>query len=178
MAELTTLARPYAKAAFRFALDKGQLPQWAEMLSLATQVVGNTEMGAYLGRPQITAVQQADAVIRVCGDRLTAEGQNFIRQLAENKRLLLLPYITELYDLFRAEQEKAVDVEVLSAFELSADQSDKLAKALSKRLERDVTVAAKTDTSLIGGVVIRAGDLVIDASVRGKVAKLRDSLNS
>lgn len=178
MAELTTLARPYAKAAFRFALDKGQLAAWAEQLTLAAAVVSDDAMRDFLGRPQLTAAEQAEAVIRVCGDKLNGEGQNFIRQLAENKRLPLLPYINALFEQLKAEQEKAVDVEVVSAFDLSADQSGKLGQALSQRLGRAVNVSAKTDAALIGGVIVRAGDLVIDASVRGKLAKLRDSLNS
>ncbi len=135
-------------------------------------------MRQLLKEPQLTAAAKADALIDVCGDKLNAPAQNFVRTVAENKRLDLLPTIFVMFEQLKAEQEKLVEVEVTSAFALDQQQQDKLAKALSARLSREVRLHASEDASLIGGVVIRAGDLVIDGSVRGKIAKLAEALKS
>ena len=112
------------------------------------------------------------------GDDLNSKGQNFIRLLAENKRLVLLPEIAALYEILKANQEKSVDVEITTAFEISSDIAEKLANSLRSRLEREINLATKVDQSLLGGAVIRAGDTVIDSSVRGKLTKLAESINS
>jgi F-type H+-transporting ATPase subunit delta len=114
----------------------------------------------------------------VCGDKFDAQARNFISVVAENGRLDLLPEIAAQFELYKAEQEKSVDVEVTSAFALSTEQQDKLAKVLNARLSREVRLHVTEDATLIGGVVIRAGDLVIDGSVRGKIAKLAEALKS
>lgn len=178
MAELTTLARPYAKAAFEFAQNQNKLTEWSAMLGLASAVSVDETVQQVLRVPRMTGDEKANTFVEVCGDKLDAKVQNFIHLLAENDRLLLLPEITELFELFKAEQEKSVDVEVTSAFALNNEQKDKLAKVLSARLSREVRLHATEDASLIGGVVIRAGDLVIDGSVRGKIAKLAEALKS
>ena len=178
MAELTTLARPYAKAAFEFAQSQKQLTEWSAMLGLASSVSVDETIQQVIRVPRMTGAEKANTFVEVCGDKLDAKVQNFIHLLAENDRLLLLPEITELFELLKAEQEKSVDVEVTSAFALNNEQKDKLAKVLSARLSREVRLHATEDSSLIGGVVIRAGDLVIDGSVRGKIAKLAEALKS
>lgn len=114
----------------------------------------------------------------VCGEELDQAARNFVSVLAENKRLELLPEIAVLFEQYKAEQEQSVDVEVTSAFALNADQQDQLAKALSARLRREVRMQTREDASLIGGIVVRAGDLVIDGSVRGKLAQLAEALKS
>ena len=178
MAELTTLARPYAKAAFEHAQAHQQLASWSAMLGLAAAVSQDVRMQSVLKAPRLTSTEKAATFIEVCGDKFDAQVQNFIHIVAENERLALLPEIAELFELYKAEQEKSVDVDVTSAFALSAEQQDKLAKVLSARLSREVRLHAAEDASLIGGVVIRAGDLVIDGSVRGKIAKLAEALKS
>ena len=178
MAELTTLARPYAKAAFEFAQNQKKLTEWSAMLGLASAVSVDATVQQVLRAPRMTGEMKADTFVEVCGDKLDAKVQNFIHVLAENDRLLLLPEIAGLFELFKAEQEKSVDVEVTSAFALNNEQKDKLAKVLSARLSREVRLHATEDSTLIGGVVIRAGDLVIDGSVRGKIAKLAEALKS
>ncbi|MBF7728887.1 F0F1 ATP synthase subunit delta [Pseudomonas sp. N040] len=178
MAELTTLARPYAKAAFEYAQSQNQLTAWSAMLGLAVAVAGDATLQQILKAPRLTGEEKANTFVDVCGDKLDAKVQNFIHVLAENDRLLLLPEIAELFELFKAEQEKSVDVEVTSAFALNNEQKDKLAKVLSARLSREVRLHATEDSTLIGGVIIRAGDLVIDGSVRGKIAKLAEALKS
>jgi F-type H+-transporting ATPase subunit delta len=112
------------------------------------------------------------------GESREAKGQNLIRLRAENKRLVLLPEISGLFDTLKANQEKSVDVEITTAFEVSSEISDKLAKALQDRLQREIRLATSVDATLIGGAVIRAGDTVIDSSVRGKLKKLAEAMNS
>jgi F-type H+-transporting ATPase subunit delta len=178
MAELSTLARPYAKAAFEYARDAKALPQWADQLSTAAAVTLDSTVAAVLNDPSLTAEQQAQALNDVCGDALSGEARNFIAILASNKRLALLPQIHSLFVMYKANQEKSVDVEVVSAFELADPARDKLADVLGKKLEREVNVRTSTDKDLLGGVLIRAGDLVIDGSVRGRLNKLAEAMNS
>jgi len=178
MAELTTLARPYAKAAFQVALDDKALDEWSKMLGLAASVTRHERLKMLLGSPALTSEQVAQAMIDVCGDELSEKGRNFIRLLAENKRITLLGEIRAIYESLKAQQEKSLDVEVITAFAISDEISDKLATALKNRLQREVRLATRTDQSLIAGAVIRAGDMVIDNSVRGKLAKLAESINS
>ncbi|BCD85586.1 ATP synthase subunit delta [Pseudomonas solani] len=178
MAELTTLARPYAKAAFEYAQAHQQLAAWSAMLGLAAAVSQDTTMQQVLKAPRLTSEEKANTFVEVVGEKFDASVSNFIHVLSENSRLVLLPEIAELFELYKAEQEKSIDVEVTSAFALNTEQQDKLAKVLSARLSREVRLHAAEDASLIGGVVIRAGDLVIDGSVRGKLAKLAEALKS
>ncbi|GAC1033922.1 F0F1 ATP synthase subunit delta [Pseudomonas sp. No.21] len=178
MAELTTLARPYAKAAFEYAQAHQQLAAWSAMLGLAAAVSQDTTMQQVLKAPRLTSEEKANTFVEVVGDKFDVPASNFVHILSENSRLVLLPEIANLFELYKAEQEKSIDVEVTSAFALNTEQQDKLAKVLSARLSREVRLHAAEDASLIGGVVIRAGDLVIDGSVRGKLAKLAEALKS
>lgn len=178
MAELSTLARPYAKAAFEYAREHNALAQWSEQLLTTSAVAADDGMAAVLNNPSLTDEQQAQTMIEVCGDVLGAEVKNFVSILASNKRLALLPEISSQFELFNANQEKSVDVEVISAFDLTEATTVKLADVLGKKLEREVKVSTSTDKDLLGGVLIRAGDLVIDGSVRGRLNKLAEALNS
>ncbi len=178
MAELSTLARPYAKAAFQAAVEAGDLQAWSNMLSVASQVTNNEDMDAILSHPRLTGEQQAQALIEICGDNLNAAGQNLVNVLAENKRLPLLPQIFEQFEHLKAEQEKSVDVEIISAFEVADDTKQKLTQALEAKLAKEVRVTTSVDQTLVGGAIIRAGDLVVDGSVRGKLAKLAEAMNS
>ncbi len=178
MAELTTLARPYAKAAFEFAKGANALGNWAEMLSVAAAVSQSDTVAKVLASPTLTAAQKGETFVDVCGDAINDKGQNFIRNLAANKRLGLLPQISDLYEQFKAQLEQSVEVDVTSAFELSETTLDKLAQALKTNLGREVKVQGSVDSSLIGGVVIRAGDTVIDESIKGRLAKLAEAMNA
>ena len=178
MAELTTLARPYAKAAFAVATSAGALHAWSSMLTQIASVVRNERVAEFLASPSFTGEQQANIVIALCGDEINTELQNFVTVLSENKRLLLLPEIVVLFDILKADQEKTVDVEISTAFELADETEKKLAQAIKAKLNRDVRIYSQIDKNLIGGTVIRAGDLVIDASVRGKLNKLAEAMGS
>jgi F-type H+-transporting ATPase subunit delta len=178
MAELSTLARPYARAAFEFAVNVNDLAAWSASLSTAAKVSQAENMQKVLSSPSLTSEQQAKQFVDVCGDELSANAQNFIKVLAENKRLPLLPEITSLFDEFKANREKSVDVEVATVFELDEALQQKLAATLSKKLEREVNLQTTIDKDLIGGVVIRAADIVIDGSISGRLAKLSEAMNS
>lgn len=178
MAELTTLARPYAKAAFESADQAGQLQQWSDMLALAAAVAQQDGMVKVLLSPALTSAQKAQAFIDVCGDALNEGVANLLKALADNKRLTLLPHIQQLFEQHKAQREQSVDVEVTTAFELSGELQDKLAKALSAKLDRVVTLTTSVDKAILGGALIRAGDTVIDGSVRGRLAKLAEAMNS
>lgn len=178
MAELTTLARPYAKAAFEAAVEAGSLSEWSANLGLVSAVVNGMAVKAALSSPSLTGEQQATLVIDLCGDEIVGQVKNFIAILAENKRIPLMTEIVSLFEILKANQEMKVDVNVISAFPLSDANEKRLAAALKTKLQREVVLHSETDKSLIGGTVIRAGDLVIDGSVRGKLAKLAESMKT
>jgi len=178
MAELKTVARPYARAAFEVAREQGQVTEWADMLSILAAVTVDPKLKVALGNPAFSAEEKANALADVCAEVTTEQGKVFLLTLAEKKRLTLIPAISVLFQQFKLNFEKAVDVEFTSAFELSAEQAQTLAASLAKRLDRTINLTNETDASLLGGVVIRTGDLIIDGSVRGKLAKLSEAINS
>jgi F-type H+-transporting ATPase subunit delta len=178
VAERATIARPYAKAAFQAARAANALPAWSAGLELVADIVADAKAAAFVKNPEFTSTQVADLVIGVAGSSLDPEMQNFVRVLAANHRLPLTPEIAEHYEALRAEIENTVDVEVISAVKLDAAQTEKLAKALNARLKRQVKMSNTVDPTLIGGAVIRAGDLVIDGSLKGRLEKLGTELTS
>ena len=177
MAELNTVARPYTKAVFEFARDAGTVENWSAALQEAAQVAGDSVMQSILGNPALTSEQKADAVITVLAD-LDESGQNFIRLLAENHRLALIPEISVQFEQLKANQESNVEIDVTTAYALNEQQQQKLTQALSAKLGREVSLTSTIDKSILGGVVIRTQDLVIDGSVRARIAKLAEVLNS
>ncbi|TBW56438.1 F0F1 ATP synthase subunit delta [Marinobacter halodurans] len=178
MAELITLARPYANAAFAIAQDTGTLDEWSEMLAFASAVASDPQVKLLVAHPTLPDEQKASAFADFCEGKLSEQGRNFIALLAENKRLPLLPEINALFEGLRAKLESSVNVEMASPFDVSNDEEAKLVEALSRKLGRKVNLSTTTDKSLIGGVVIRAGDVVIDASVRGRLEKLAEAIGS
>lgn len=178
MAELSTLARPYAKAAFEYALAHNDLGGWSKQLSMAAAVAESATLKKMLSSPALTAEQRSKILLDVCGDALGDKARNFIRVLAENKRLELLAYIQLQFEELKANQEKTIDVDIVSAFALDSELTQKLAQALRGKLQRDVTVNASVDSSLLGGVLVRAGDVVIDGSVRGRLTKLAQAMSA
>ena len=178
MAEPITLARPYAKAVFQVAAQSNDLAGWSQMLRQVAAVCKDERVAILLSSPVITAEEQAQRLISLFGDELSAPAQNVIKVLAYHGRLSLIAEIVELFEALRAQQEKSVDAMVTTAFEVSSATVDALAAALTKNLNREVKLVANVDPSLIGGAIIRAGDTVIDSSVRGKLKKLAESINS
>lgn len=177
MSDMTTIARPYAKAAFDFAVEKGQLDQWGQMLSFAAEVANNEQIHELL-TSSTSADKLAEIFVAVCGEQVDAFGQNLIKVMAENGRLEALPDVCAEFLLLKQEHEKEISVEVTSATELSEQQKADISSKLETRLERKVQLNCSVDEALLGGVIIRAGDLVIDNSARGRLSRLSDALQS
>lgn len=178
MSQFTTLARPYAKAAFKTAEETASLQAWSKGLGLLSALLQQDKVASFLANPSHSAEQLARALLELCGSELDGKLQNLVRLLAANKRLVLLPEISSLFEALKAERERTVEVDVVSAFPLDAEAEAKLASSLKTRLNRDVKLSSRVDKSLIGGMVVRAGDLVIDSSVRGKLKKLTETMNA
>jgi F-type H+-transporting ATPase subunit delta len=177
MAETITVARPYAQAAFQFASKHQVLKGWSDMLSLLAAIVRDDGMHGLISSPRVTESQLADLVIQVAGNLIDEKCANFVRVLVDNHRLSLLPEIAALFEIQRRDAEGRVQAELISAFPASDAQQAQVVESLRKRLGRDIELTCKVDTSLLGGAIIRAGDLVIDGSVRGKLQRLGTALN-
>jgi F-type H+-transporting ATPase subunit delta len=172
MAELSTIARPYAEAVFSLASEESKLGDWSDMLALAATVAADADMQTLIGNTNINKAQLTGLFLDICGDKLTEQGKNLIKVLVENRRLVVLPEIASQFEALKAEAEKTVDAEVISAFEVSQTQQQQIADQLKQRLGREVSLTCRVDESLLGGVVIKAGDLVIDGSAVGQIHKL------
>lgn len=178
MSELITAARPYARAAFDVATASNEKEKWTEMLNFMAMVAHDSTMRAVLDSPKLSQQQTADVFISVCNEHVNEGGKNFINLLAENDRITLLPEIAALFQHYRAESEGTVEAEVISASEINDSQMNNIAASLKRRLGKDVRLTSRIDESLIGGAIIRAGDLVIDGSVRGRLDKLSTALTN
>ena len=174
--DITTIARPYAEAVFAHARESGQIDAWSDALSVLSSIAGAPEMAEQIGNPNVPRKRLSDAILAIAGGDLSDEAKNLTRLLAENNRLSTLPEIAELFEGLKIENQGLREVHVLSAFDLNEAQLKGLATALKKRLGAEVELTVETDPSLIGGVEIRAGDLVIDGSVRAKLRKLSTEL--
>lgn len=174
--DITTIARPYAEAAFERAKETGQVTAWSESLQLLAAVTGDAQMLALISNPNVARETIRDIILDVCGEELLPEAANLLRLLAQNARLMAVPEIARLFEISRSKDDGVHAVLVRSAFEISDSQRDSLATALSKRFGGQVELTVETDDTLIGGLEIRAGDLVIDDSVRGKIQQLAHAL--
>jgi len=181
MAEITTIARPYARAAFEQAHAAGELAPWSGVLQAAALIAAVPAARSLLASPKLSYADKAELVLgvcaEVCGDGIPPAARNFILLLAENNRLAVLPQIATIFEKLRADADQLVQAQVVSAFPVSEAQRDQIAQGLQQRLKRNVVLDCTVDASLIGGAVIRAGDLVIDGSVRGQLDKLAVALS-
>jgi len=188
MAELGPVARPYAQAVFELAREAGQLPAWSAVLQCAALAASSAEFRALLNVPGSNLERLAGLLAGVCEDALGKEGplagggdapaHNFLRLLAENRRLAALPAIAEAFEALRAQAENTVDVRVRSASELSQAQQQRLAEALKKRYGKEVRITVELDPQLLGGARIQVGDQVIDGSVRTRLEKLANAMTA
>lgn len=178
MAELSTIARPYAKAAFEFALQQKALNDWSVSLVLATTIANDSQVKSLLNNPAIDSEQLLSVFLTVGGTELEETFKNFLKVLSANGRLAATPDISLQFDVLKAEHERTIDVELTSAVALNEEQQKLFADKLSEKLGREVTIQNHVDTSIIGGLLIKAEDMVIDGTVRGKIAKLTESLAS
>ena len=178
MAEITTLARPYAVAAYRLAKEKGAQERWSDMLSLLAGIASNSDVSEIIADPKFTSAQIEQLFGKVGGERIDAEGTNLIKLLIENDKLSLLPVIFEMYEALKAEDGGLEQATIISATELSPDQGKALLARLESRFNKKIEPQFAVDSELIGGVKIIVGDAVIDASVRGQLQDLAYTLKS
>jgi F-type H+-transporting ATPase subunit delta len=178
MADRLTVARPYARAAFEEAQQLGQLEPWADALHAAAQVVQDRRVAALLGNPRVTPEELAQLIDGIAGPKLGETGMNFVRTLAANSRLAYLPEVATLFDTMKDDAQGVADVTVTSAAELDEAQRQKIVAALERRLKRKVRLHCTIDKDLIGGAVVRAGDLVIDGSLRTRLDRIAYELTA
>jgi F-type H+-transporting ATPase subunit delta len=178
MAEPNTVARPYAEAAFNLAVEAGTLSKWSEMLAALALVAADERVHAAASDPNLTEAQVAGLFISILSGRLTGDAENFVRVLAENNRLGLLPEIRAQFDALKNEHEGVLEAEVHAAFELSDAQLADLAQRLEKKTGRKVRTRVQIDKDLIAGVRIVLGDKVIDGSARAQLGALETALKA
>ncbi|WP_456380121.1 F0F1 ATP synthase subunit delta [Thiolapillus sp.] len=176
MSDLITIARPYAEAVFARAVETDALDSWAETLEFLSVVVSDPAVADIIANPAVEHERRLQLLLDIGAERLSAEGQNLLRVLVENDRLPALPEIATLFHQMKSEHDGAIDVEVISAYVLKPEAENELAAALKKKLGREVNISSSKDPALIGGVKIRAGDMVIDGSVAGQLTQLANEL--
>jgi F-type H+-transporting ATPase subunit delta len=174
MSQALTFARPYARAAFALAREQSRLPQWSQLLAFTSVAVAQPEVQSVLGDPRVALSDLIDVIVPL-GD-IDPSFRQFLQVLGDNRRLPLLPEIAALYDALRADAEKVVKATVTSAQVLDAAELGKLRESLKKRFGREVELSTAVDAGLIGGAVIDAGDVVIDGSLKTKLARLGAAL--
>lgn len=178
MSDLSTVARPYAEAVFNLAQESDALSAWSDQLDLIAAVSSDPEMAAIVNDPRTHRDDVAKLVIEICGDHLTESGANLVRLLCRNRRLTFAPSIASQYEALRAQAESVVEAEIETAHDISAEQIQMITETLQAKLGRSVRLQTSTDPELIGGAVIRAGDWVVDGSVRAQLQKLESALRS
>ena len=178
MAELVTIARPYAEAVFRLAQDGNALAEWSRMLQVAAAVAHDAQMVALIADPKVSASDVSRVFLGVCDTELNTAGKNFVKVLIENRRLSVLSQIASLYEALKREHQNEVEAVISSAFPLDDAQVQALVVGLEKRFGHKVKATAQVDASLIGGARIAVGDVVIDGSVSGQLQKMASALKS
>lgn len=179
MAERATLARPYGKAAFEHARERKDFVRWSQLLSIAAAAVSDARVARLLASPTVTPTQLVDLLADIAGSELGQLGdqhRNFLATLANNRRLGLLPEIAKVYETLRAQTENIADVQVVSAFPLDATQRERLTAALHKRMGCEIRLSCEVNPELIGGAVVRSGDMVIDGSLRARLDRLASEI--
>ena len=176
MSELATAARPYARAAFEFAEERAAVAPWSQALAALAAITADDAVARLTRDPRLAAARVADLINDALGDVLKAPPSghvcNFVRLLAANRRLVLAAPLAELFEEYRAAAERRVGAEIVSAFALDQAQRDSIRDALSRRMGKDVDVTCRVDASLLAGAVVRAGDWVIDGSLKSRLAEL------
>jgi len=176
MSEAITIARPYAQAAFDEAQKLNSLKAWSELLIGLAELVDQAEVHSVISNPKVTKAQLFGLMEASMGASANVQQRNFVHVLTENQRLQVLPEIAATFEALKAEAEKTVNVAVDSAFELSASQQEKIIAAMKKRMGREVKLICNVKKDLLGGVVIRAGDKVIDGSARTRLGEMAVAL--
>ncbi len=176
MSDSTTIARPYAAAVFEVANRTNEIEQWSEFLSFGAVLLQNKDLITLVNNPSMVPAEITKLIMELTEPVAFPQGENFLRLLVEKDRLTVLPEISVIFELLKAEAGQAQKVEVISAYPLTEDAKERLAQSLAKKLNCKVTIESQVDPSLIGGAVIRAGDKVIDGSVRGRLQQMTTQL--
>lgn len=176
MSEAITTARPYAQAAFEEAQKQADLKGWSAALTSLAEAIVHPEVREVVTSPRVATSKVESLMEGLLGSQAKVQQRNFVKVLVDNQRLLLLPEIVAIFESLRAEAEKTVNVVVESAFDLSAEQQEKISRSLKSRMGREIKLVCKVNKELLGGVVIRAGDKVIDGSARTRLSEMANAL--
>ncbi len=178
MAEAITVARPYAEAVFRLALESKDLSQWSKILQIAAEIAQDDQIKLLVGNPLVSAMQLSELILEIGGKRFSREARNFIKLMVENKRVHVMPQVMELFEQLKAQHEGVLEAKIITAFKLESGQLDKLVTDLEKKFNRKVEAQVSVDPEIIGGVKVEIGDEIFDASVRGKLEAMTIALKS
>jgi F-type H+-transporting ATPase subunit delta len=178
MAELSTVARPYAEAVFKLSQEAGNSASWSDVLSLLEMMVSDPQMDGLIGNPRIQRHQLVALIVGVAGNQLDAQAKQLVEVLVENNRLVLLPQIRSQFEVLRQEREGVIDAKITSAFRMEDGQISRLVKDLEARFKRGIRPDVWIDPTLIGGVKVAVGDIVIDGSVRGRLDRMEAALKT
>ena len=176
MSELTTAARPYARAVFEIAKETNSLADWSDSLSFMGAVASDADVAALLETPKMAKQAGAEAFIKLCDNKLDDKAINLVKTLADNNRIKLFPEISALFEVLKDEEEDSVEAIVQSASRLTKAEEKLITAALKKRLGREVKLKVSIDKALLGGAIIKAGDLVIDGSIQGRLKKMTTAM--
>ena len=174
--DTSTIARPYAEAVFAHASESGNLDGWAEQLALLAGLVSDPSLHRVIADPLFGREKLADLLLEICGDKLDEQGRNLVKLLVQNNRLFVVPEMVEVYQKLKDESQQVLKVHVTSAFALQPAQEKNIADALKARFGREIVITSEKNPEMIGGVHIRAGDTVIDGSVKGRLQQLANEL--
>ena len=178
MAEITTIARPYAEAAFRLAQENNALPHWSQTLALVSAIVADPKVASALDNPRFTAGDKEALLLSICGDRLDALGRNFVRVLIDAQRVTAMPQIAELYEQLRNDAEGVAKARIETAFPLSESELAAIMASLERHFGRKIDATVAIEPGLIGGARITVGDKVIDGSVQAKLEAMATQLRA
>lgn len=176
MTELATLARPYAEAVFKRAKETGAAGAWADALQFLASVIQDPDMAAIVNNPRVGKDRIRQLLLDICQDQIDAEASNLLKLLIDNGKLKLLPTVLALYEEYKAQDEGYVNVDLYSAYALTKAEQSKYVAMLEKQLNKKVNATVSVDKSLIGGILAKAGDKVIDGSVSGQLHQLAKRL--
>jgi F-type H+-transporting ATPase subunit delta len=176
MAELATIARPYAEAVFRLAKESNALGAWSEELAFVAAVYQDPQMQAAIGNPKVTANDVERLILAICGERIDGTARNLIQLLVRNRRLAVLPQIRGQFEKLKLEDEGKLDAKISSAYPLDDAQRNQVVNLLSSRFKRKINATVTVDPELIGGIKVEVGDKVWDASVLGRLQTMAVTL--
>ena len=178
MAEISTIARPYAVAIFSLAKEEKTLSEWSDMLSLMSEIIKNEDINSFINDSKVLDSDREKLILKICEDKINASGQNLIKLLVEYKRLLILSQITLLFEELKDKDEGVIEAEIIMADQPDKKMVENLLKSLEKRFNKKIEGKVVIDRSIVGGTKIIVGDTVIDASVRGQLDNLAYTLKA